>query len=237
MSWRKIQILESDSGAAGDSGVGKRARARRGAGGALLLVGTLWFQLPPAALASENLLFNSEFPDTLLYSGWTIYYGSVLDWTGQDSNDCPGSGSGQVDSATTDTGTQWAEVGQCLLFDPSAWTTGAHAAFSYFSFDATLSYAQFFYYSDTACGLAGGNELGFSSSTGPSGPGWHRVAISEFSFPPTTQSILVAVGGDASQPTPIEVLFDRAYFGHVPVVFTDDFETTGGLCRWSAAVP
>lgn len=206
-------------------------------GTALLALGALGLLLPGAALASENVLFNPEFTDALLYSGWTIYYGSVLDWTGQDSNDCLGSGSGQVDSATTDTGTQWAEAGQCVLFDPSAWTTGAHAAFSYFSFDATLSYAQFFYYSDTACGHAGGNELGFNGAEGPSGPGWHRVAISAFSFPPTTQSILVAVGGDASQANPIELLFDRAYFGHVPIVFTDDFEFVASTCRWSAAVP
>lgn len=194
--------------------------------------------LPPGALrASENLLFNPEFADPLLYSGWTIYFGTALDWTGQDSDGCAGSGSGQLSSATTDVGTQWAEAGQCQPIDPSTWTTGAHAGFSYFSFDAALAYAQYFYYSDTTCGQGGGSYLGLSSNQGFTGPGWHRVAISAFSFPSTTQSVLVAVGAEAYQATPMELLFDRSYFGHVPVVFTDDFETTGGVCRWSASAP
>lgn len=202
-----------------------------------LATAAIALQLPGPLLAGENLLSNPEFAAPLLFSGWTIFFGSGLDWTGADSNGCASSGAAQLGSATTDVGTQWAEAGQCQILDNADWTTGAHAAFSYFSFDATLSYAQFLYYADTACGQFAGAFLGLNSSEGPSGPGWHRVEIAAFGFPAGAHSVLVAVGAEVSQATPMELLFDRAYFGHLPVVFTDDFETDGGLCRWSAALP
>ena len=197
---------------------------------------------PGAARAAENLLLNPEFDNLTMESGWTIAFpgasGTLLDWTPEDSNACAGSGAGRIASATTDVGTQWAEVGQCQPVDPTVWTSGFHAAFSYFSFQTLgLAYAQYFYYTDTACGLNGGSYLGLNSFQGPIGPGWHRVGISVATIPAPAHSIFVAVGAEAYQLEPMELSFDRAYFGQKPVLFTDDFEAVASLCRWSSAAP
>ncbi len=201
----------------------------------LLLFATF---VPGAARAGENLLFNPEFDNAQMEAGWAIYFGTLLDWTIEDANACPGSGAGRIASSTTDVGTQWAEVGQCQPIDQASWTTGYHAAFSYFSYETLgLAYAQYFYYTDTACGLGGGSYVGLNSAQGPIGPGWHRVAISVPAIPPQAQSILVAVGAEAYQLGRMELSFDRAYFGKKAVIFTDDFESVASLCRWSSAVP
>ncbi len=201
----------------------------------LLLCSSIW---PAALRGGENVLFNPEFDIPLMEAGWTIYFGSLLDWTPEDSNACAGTGSGRIASSTTDVGTQWAEVGQCQPVDSSTWTTGYHAGFSYFSYETLgLAYAQYFYYTDTTCGLGGGSYLGLDSAQGPIGTGWHRVGISVPTIPPLAQSILVAVGAEAYQLDRMELSFDRAYFGKKPVVFTDDFEAVESLCRWSSAVP
>jgi len=211
-----------------------RQIARRAGRAAIVLI--LLAAVSSRTSADPNVLFNPELDQVLLQSGWRIYFGSMLDWTGADSTGCAGSGAGQLESATTDVGTQWGEVGQCQPIDATWASTGLHAAFSYFSFDATMAYIQLFYFDDAACGLNGGNYLDFSTgSIGATGPGWHRVA-SSFPYagvPATSQSVFVAVGAEAYQPTAMELLFDRAFFGRVPVVFTDGFETAGSLCRWS----
>ena len=197
----------------------------------------------PAALrAGENVLFNPEFNDAEMESGWTIAVpgasGTLVDWTIEDGNGCSGSGAGRIASMTTDVGTQWAEVGQCQPIDQTSWTTGFHAAFSYFSYETLgLAYASYFYYSDTGCGQFGGSYLGYEGEAGPIGPGWHRVAISRPTIPAQAQSILVAMGAEAYQLTRMELSVDRAYFGQRPVIFTDDFESVASSCRWSAAVP
>lgn len=203
---------------------------------------TLFLQLaalaPGAVAAGENVLTNPEFDSPQMEAGWTIYFGSLLDWTPEDSNACPSSGAGRIASSTTDVGTQWAEVGQCQPIDQAGWTTGYHAAFSYFSYETLgLAYASYFYYSDTGCGQFGGSYLGSEGEAGPTGPGWHRVAISRPTIPALAQSILVAMGAEAYQLTRMELSVDRAYFGQRPVIFTDDFEVVGTACRWSAAVP
>lgn len=190
-----------------------------------------------SASKGQNLLFNPEFDTALLTTGWSLYFGADLDWTGVDATGCPDSGAAQVASATTDVDTQWLQFGQCQEAGGAGWETGAHAAFSYFSFDATLAYASFFFYSDTTCGLGGGSYLGVSNQTGPTGAGWHRAAISQITFPAGTASIFVSVGAEAAQPTPIELLADRAYFGHLPEIFADGFETAGTACRWSIVIP
>lgn len=216
------------------------AQHRMGTTGiALLALGAL---LPAAGVAGENVLSNPEFDIPLLEAGWTIAFpgasGTLLDWTPEDGNACPGSGAGRIASSTTDVGTQWAEVGQCQPVDPSTWTTGFHAAFSYFSYETLgLAYTQCIYYTDTACGLGGGSYLGVDSAQGPIGPGWHRVEISVPAIPLQAQSILVAVGAEAYQPDRMELSFDRAYFGKRAVIFTDDFESVASTCRWSAASP
>jgi hypothetical protein len=197
---------------------------------------------PGAARAAENLLFNPEFDNLAMESGWTIVFpgasGTLLDWTPEDGNACAGSGAGRIASSLTDVGTQWAEAGQCQPVDSSAWPNGFHAAFSYFSYETLgLAYTQYIYYTDTACGLGGGSYLGLDSAQGPIGPGWQRVEISVPAIPPHTQSILVAVGAEAYQTTRMELSFDRAYFGKQAVIFTDDFESVASLCRWSSAVP
>lgn len=204
----------------------------------LLLCATFVTFASGAARAGENVLFNPELDNSQMESGWTIFFGTLLDWTIEDANACAGSGAGRIASATTDVGTQWAEVGQCQPVDPSVWMSGFHAAFSYFSYETLgLAYAQYFYYTDTTCGLGGGSYIGLDSAQGPIGPGWHRVEISVPTIPPQTQSILVAVGAEAYQLERMELSFDRAYFGRRPVLFTDDFEAVGSLCRWSSAVP
>ena len=211
---------------------------RSNAAFALLLCATFATFANGAVRATENLLFNSEFDNSQMEAGWAIYFGTLLDWTNEDANACAGSGAGRIRSSTTDVGTQWAEVGQCQPVDPTVWTSGFHAAFSYFSFQPLgLAYAQYFYYTDTACGLNGGSNLGLNSFQGPIGAGWHRVGISVATIPPSAHSIFVAVGAEAYQLEPMELSFDRAYFGRRPVLFTDDFEAVASLCRWSSAVP
>lgn len=196
---------------------------------------------PGVARASENVLTNPEFDYDQMEAGWTIALpgasGTLIDWTNEDSNACLGSGSGRIASSTTDVGTQWAEVGQCQPIDSSAWPTGFHAAFSYFSYETLgLAWASFFYYSDTACGQAGGSYLGYDGEAASIDPGWHRAAISRATLLAHTQSVFVAVGAEAYQLTRMELSFDRAYFGPRPVVFTDDFESVASTCRWSAVV-
>ncbi len=197
---------------------------------------------PALARASENVLTNPEFDNAQMEAGWTIALpgasGSLIDWTNEDANACPGSGSLRIASSTTDVGTQWAEVGQCLAINSSTWATGFHAAFSYFSYETlSFAWASYFYYSDTACGQAGGSYLGYEGDEGPIGPGWHRAAISRPTLLAHTQSVLVAVGAEAYQLTRMELSVDRAYFGPRPVVFTDDFEGVASTCRWSTTVP
>ncbi|MEO8196854.1 MAG: hypothetical protein ABI689_09055 [Thermoanaerobaculia bacterium] len=203
----------------------------------LLLLATL---SPAAAPAGENVLVNAEFDNAQMEAGWSIAVpggsGTLVDWTIEDSDACPGSGSVRIASSTTDVGTQWAEVGQCQPIDASAWTTGFHSAFSYFSYETLgLAYASHFYYSDTGCGQLGGSYLGYQGEAGPIGPGWHRVAMSRATIPPQAQSIFVAMGAEAYQLTRMELSVDRAYFGQRPVIFTDDFESVASPCRWSAA--
>ncbi len=191
--------------------------------------------LVPAPLgAGENVLTNPEFDVTQMEAGWTIYFGSLLDWTGEDSNACPGSGAARIASSTTDVGTQWAEVGQCQPIDAAAWTSGFHASFSYKSYEElSLAFANYFYYSDTGCGAFGGSYLGADGASGPVGPGWHQVEITLPALPALAQSVLVAVGAEANQLTRMELSFDRAYFGKRPVIFTDDFEAVESTCRWT----
>ncbi|MEO7794954.1 MAG: hypothetical protein ABIV06_09295, partial [Thermoanaerobaculia bacterium] len=190
-----------------------------------------------ALRASENVLTNPDFDIPQLEAGWSIYYGSLLDWTPEDGNACAGSGAGRIASSTTDIGTQWAQLGQCQAVDTS-WTAGYHAAFSYFSYETLgLAFATFFYYTDSACGLGGGSYLGLDSSPGSIAPGWRRAEISVMDLPPHTQSVLVSVGAEAYQETRMELSVDRAYFGPRPVIFSDGFEPVASFCRWSAAAP
>jgi len=142
------------------SGEIARQIARRAGRAAIALI--LLAAVSSRTSADANVLFNPELDQVLLHSGWRIYFGSMLDWTGADSTGCAGSGAGQLESATTDVGTEWGEAG----------------------------------------------------------------------VPATTQRVFVTVGAEAYQPAPMELLFDRAFFGRVPVVFTDGFETAGSLCRW-----
>ena len=200
----------------------------------LLLCGTL----SPRLLAGENILFNPEFNNPQMEAGWTSLSGALPDWTIGDADGCAGSGAGRIASTTTDIGTQWAEVGQCRQIDAAAWTTGFHAAFSYLSDQPlTLAYADYLYYTDAGCGFLGGSWIGQHNAPAPIGPGWQRAAISVPTIPPLAQSVLVAVGAEAYQLDPMELSFDRAYFGPEPVLFTDDFEAVASLCRWSSAVP
>lgn len=197
--------------------------------------------LAGALRAGENVLFNPEFDDAQMEAGWSIALpgasGSLVDWTNEDSNACPGSGSVRIASSTTDVGTQWAEIGQCVTINSSSWSSGFHSAFSYFSYETLgLAYASRFYYSDTGCGQSGGSYLGYEGDEGPIGPGWHRVSMSRATLPAHTQSVFVAVGAEAYQLTRMELSVDRAYFGPQPVVFTDDFEAVASTCRWSAVV-
>jgi hypothetical protein len=132
------------------------------------------------ALVAENVLANPE-PDPPAYAGgWEKRFGALLDWTGIDADGCPLSGAGQIESATTDVGTQWIDVGQCLPFDVGTWP------------------------------------------------------LVVFAIPNYAGSIQADPSVEAFQPQSFEALFDRAYAGRRPRVFTDDFEIEG-TCRWSAA--
>ena len=111
-------------------------------------------------LPAQNALSNPELDPPFFALGWRLFYGAELDWTGVDSDGCEGSGSGQLTSAPTDTGAEWAEAAQCVTVHPPSWPHGLHGSFSYQSGAATLAYIQFFYYSDSLCGLGGGSYLG-----------------------------------------------------------------------------
>ena len=92
MQWRRRRPLRASAAPAGRQ---FEARVRSRGAVALLLFGTI---LSSAALAGENVLFNPEFDIPLMEAGWTIYFGSLLDWTPEDSNACAGTGSGRIAS-------------------------------------------------------------------------------------------------------------------------------------------
>jgi hypothetical protein len=216
------------------------ALGSRGALRSLVALATLIAALPLAASAQPgpaNALVNPDLDQQEQTNGWRIYWGAALDWEGTDSTGCPGSGIGKVTSAPFDTGAEWAQATQCVPYDFLLFPAGIHAAFAYQSGAATLAYVVLSYYSDTQCGFDGGTYLGFDSASGETGDVWHHVGISRNAPAPGTASIDVAIGGDAGAGTPVELRFDRAWFGPAPLLFADDFEPVPSTCRWSAATP
>jgi hypothetical protein len=157
---------------------------------------------------------------------------SALDSFNADG--CPVSGAGQVESAATDVGTQWIDVGQCLTFDVATWPLGVFAGFSYLATDADLVAVGVTYWGDTACDAFGGAMLAMHYQQGAHGPGWRRTEIAVSAIPNCAGSADVDLSVEAFQPQSFEALFDRAYAGRSPGIFTDDFEIEG-TCRWSAA--
>lgn len=190
-----------------------------------------------AALPAQNALSNPELDAPVYFDGWQLYWGTHLDWTSADSDGCPSSGAGQIQSAPFDTGAEWGVATQCVAVDPASWPYGLHGSFRYSSGIASLAYIVFFYYSDSLCGWGGGTDLGFDSADGPTGPGWHSASLSVFPLPAGIGSVAVGIGGDGGAGNTIEFLFDRAYFGGIPRILSDGFETDASTCRWSATVP
>jgi hypothetical protein len=186
--------------------------------------------------AAENRLVNPELDPPAYVAGWEMRFGAFLDWTGIDADGCPLSGAGQVESATTDVGTQWIDIGQCLPFDVANWSSGVFAGFAYLAADADLAAVGVTYWSDTDCGASGGSLLAMHYQEGSHGPGWRRAENADLAIPNFAGSIYVDLSVEAYQPQGFEALFDRAYAGSAPRIFTDDLEIAG-TCRWSASVP
>jgi len=200
---------------------------------AILLVALLGAGAP---LGAQNALSNPELDPPFYTQGWQLSFGAELDWTGVDSNGCPSSGSGQLTTGPTDTGWQWGVASQCVTTHPAQWPYGYYAEFDYTSGAASMAYILVYAYSDTLCGFGGGNYLGFDHSEGPVGPGWHHVSMTRGAIPAGAESLEVAISAEGGGP-PIEILFDRAYFGGVPRVFIDGFEADQSTCRWSTTEP
>src|SRR6187455_2813252 len=62
------------------SGEIARQIARRAGRAAIALI--LLAAVSSRTSADANVLFNPELDQVLLHSGWRIYFGSMLDWTG-----------------------------------------------------------------------------------------------------------------------------------------------------------
>jgi len=187
-------------------------------------------------LPAQNALSNPELDPPYYFQGWRLAFGAELDWTGVDATGCPSSGSGQLTTGPTDTGWQWGIASQCVTTHPAQWPNGYFAEFDYTSGAASMAYILIYAYTDTLCGWGGGQPLGFEYSTGPVGPGWHHVSMDRAALPAGAQSLEVGISAEGGGPA-IEILFDRAYFGGIPRVFTDGFETDESTCRWSATEP
>jgi hypothetical protein len=192
--------------------------------------------LSDVRLPAQNALSNPELDPPFYAQGWRLSHGAELDWTGVDSDGCPSSGSGQLTSGPTDTGWQWGVASQCVTTHPAQWPYGYSAEFDYLSAGATMAYILVNADSDTLCGWGGGTYLGFDYSNGPVGPGWHHVTMDRGALPAGAESLEVGIAGEAGG-APIEILFDRAYFGGIPRVFIDGFETDQSTCRWSSTSP
>ena len=126
---------------------------------------------------------------------------------------------------------------QCVTTHPEQWPWGYFAEFDYDSGGASMAYIVIFAYSDTLCGWGGGNYLGSDYSEGPTGPGWHHVTMQRPAIPSGAQSLEVSIAAEGGDGSVLEILFDRAYFGGLPRIFQDNFDTAGSTCRWSSTVP
>jgi hypothetical protein len=60
--------------------------------------------------------------------------------------------------------------------------------------------------------------------------------MDDLAIPAAAHSVWAGIAAEAGGVVPIELLFDRAYFGKASPIFTDDFEP-GAECRWDSSVP
>ena len=203
------------------------------------LLFALW--LLPASFAGRleavNALPNGEFDAAGQLDGWGLGFGQFLNWSGEDSTGCVGSGAlwgasspmSVAGDSRRNRFLTWTSV--CLQIGPGE---PIHFAMSYRT-EATTTRALLYTFSTPDC--SGGP--GFYQAAFPAASEWSRVAWTKANTLNAQSVSLLIEAWNLVADAAFEVELDRVYLGLEPEIFLDGFESgyENPACRWNAVAP